>query len=199
MPPAEDECSKKLNLDKRKVFTSGKTVSLVALDYDDIESSDWVGWFNDEETTKNTQQHRFPVSRTTQRQHLDNELRSENLNLGIFSLRTEALVGVTSIKDIDWINRSAEISTVVGCSAHRDLTTFIEVTRLMLVHGFFSLNLNRIQVGTMIKELVKIQCDIFGFVHEGTLREHVFKDGEYRDVYILGCLKDEFRKKSKVS
>ena len=57
-----------------------------------------------------------------------------------------------------------------------------EVMRLLLRSGFETLNLNRIflRVDEANKGGIRAY-EKAGFVHEGRLRQAVFRDGEYRD------------------
>jgi len=180
--------------DERNIFITGNKVLLCSLDELDVSESNWFGWFNDELTTKALQKHYYPNSESQQLDYLRKIRESiEVLQLGVRKISDpDQMVGIVSLQEIDYINRSCEISTVIGEGGARDLATFIEANYLLIRHAFDSLNLNRVSAGTILKEIVDIQCSLLGFCKEGMIREAVFKQGVYFDVYLLGVLKRTF-------
>ena len=65
----------------------------------------------------------------------------------------------------------------------------------MLVHAFNNLNLNRgflyiLEENKRSINLAK-KC---GFIEEGILRHHIYKNGEYKNLLIMGILKEDFIK-----
>lgn len=53
-------------IDPRDIFLKGKHVILKVLTREDVMSSGWYGWFNDEELCKTLQKHYFPTTRESQ-------------------------------------------------------------------------------------------------------------------------------------
>ena len=180
--------------DPRDVFLRGKHVILRALTEDDVHHSGWYGWFNDEESCLLTQHHRFPNSRALQLEYFRNEILNAQgkLQLGICAAVGEQLVGVASLQDIDHLNGTAQLAIMIGEKAHRNVSCFVEAFRLMIRHGFNNLNLRRIYDGTMSPQLAELCCRSLGFRKEGVHRQHIYKNGRYYDVYLIGLLKDEF-------
>lgn len=177
------------------VFLKGKNIVLKALTEDDVLNSNWYGWFNNEETTRDLQKHYFPNTKETQLKFYREEVANSErkLQLGICDAKGGPIIGVVSLNNIDHINRKAEISMVIGEAGYRKAHNVIEVFHLILSHGFNSLNLFRIYGGSLNKELVDFICRILGASPEGILRKDVYKDGEYHDVYLYGILSEEYR------
>lgn len=70
----------------------------------------------------------------------------------------------------------------------------LEASAYLIEYGFADLRLHRISAATMDTNQAAIRlCERLGFVHEGTLRETQFADGEYRNVERYGLLVDEWR------
>jgi RimJ/RimL family protein N-acetyltransferase len=68
-----------------------------------------------------------------------------------------------------------------------------EAVRLLIKHGFNSLNLNRIFLRVFENNPRAIRAyEKAGFVHEGRERQAEFRDGRYIDVLLMSILKDEF-------
>ena len=62
---------------------------------------------------------------------------------------------------------------------------------------FYQLNLNRIE-GTVLVENIQANAlnKLLGYTIEGTLRQAVYRDGKYHDVYFLSMLKEDFEKRN---
>jgi len=116
------------------------------------------------------------------------------IQLGIVPKGEDKLIGIVSLSFIDFINRNAEFSIVIGDSKYRNKGTSMEALRLLFEHGFFTLNLHKIQGGSleMLKSWVEMLKNTFGFTDEGFLKEHVYKDGKYIGAYRIGLLKKDF-------
>ncbi len=68
-----------------------------------------------------------------------------------------------------------------------------EAVRLLVKHGFNTLNLNRIFLHVFENNPRAIRAyEKAGFVHEGRERQAEFTEGEYMDVLVMSILKDEF-------
>lgn len=180
-------------LDSREVFLTGKKVVLKVLTREDVLQSNWYGWFNDENLCKTLQKHYFPNSIDLQMNFWEkNQNATDKLQLGICKPDDANLLGVISLNNIDFINRKAEISAVIGESGARSVGIFIESCQLLFNHAFNSLNLNRIYGGSISKELVVLMCRTLGCKEEGVGRSEIFKNGKYHNSYRYGILKDEF-------
>jgi len=180
-------------------FIKGVHVDLICLNEDVINNSNWYNWFNDENTTESMQQHYFPNTKEKQLNFFKSQIEnnSSKIQLGILNSKDNVLIGVISLSSIDYINRTAEFAVIIGEKKYRNLNFFIEAARLIINHGFETLNLNRIYSGTIVKEIDTMFCKVLGFTHEGIFKEAVFKNGKYVDVYSHALLKKNYTKKIK--
>ncbi len=102
-------------------------------------------------------------------------------------------VGNTSLMDIDWTNRLAEVGIFIGEKAYWSQGYGREAMRLMLKHGFETLNLNRIWLRVYEHNRRGIRAyEHAGFKHEGRLRQGIYKDGRYYDVLLMSVLRSEW-------
>ena len=168
---------------------------MTALGEADIASSDWYGWFNDEETTYHLQQHYSPNTPKRQSEFLA-RLQSDDsvVQFGIVSKDEQTIAGVISIQEIDTVNRNAEIAMVIGEPEYRKLVYAQDAMRLAIEHAFHTLNLHKVYVGYLETlatwgEFLKKR---FAFKDEGIWRQQVYKRGKYLDVHRLGLLRDEY-------
>lgn len=186
-------------VDPRTIFIRGKEIFLKALTREDVMSSNWYGWFNDEVTCETLQKHYFPNTLESQLEYWEKVVEQARagtcIQLGVCKNSDEKLLGIVSLNHIDYINRKAEISAVMGENDGKDIKTITEAWRLIFWHGFNVLNLNRIYGGSMSKSVVDLMCRVAACVPEGVRKEDVFKNGRYLDVYEYGVLKNSFNEK----
>jgi len=181
-------------VDPRDIFLKGRHVFLKVLTRDDVINSGWYGWFNDEDLCSTLQKHYFPIAMESQIEYWERNIKNakDRLQLGICRVEGGGIVGVVSLNNIDYINRKAEFSAVIGDRTAQNVVIFIESCRLLINHGFYSLNLNRIYGGSVSQGLVQTMCRMLDFQEEGVRRQDVFKNGKYIDVYCYGILKADF-------
>lgn len=118
----------------------------------------------------------------------------EEVTCAICLKETDELIGVVFLLDIDMHNRVGHCPVFID-KAYWGKGYGTEVRMLILKYAFYERGLNRIyacvnedNVGS-IKMLQK--C---GFVVEGKMRKSHFSNGDYKDQYVLGCLKEDFDK-----
>ena len=186
-------------VDSRTVFMTGKNIFLKVLTREDVISSNWFGWFNDEITCETLQKHYFPNTLESQLDYWEKVSQQAKdgscIQLGVCKNGDDKLLGIVSLNHIDYINRKAEISAVMGENEGKDIKTITEAWRLMFWHGFNVLNLHRIYGGSISKSVMDLICRVAGCSAEGTRKEDAFKNGEYLDIYEFGVLRKSFNEK----
>ncbi len=101
-------------------------------------------------------------------------------------------IGNCGLFDIDWRIRSAEFGIMIGAKQHWDKGYGTEALRVLLQHGFDTLNLNRISLQVYETNLRAIRSyEKAGFVHEGKLRQGHYQDGKYVDVFLMSMLRSD--------
>ena len=66
-------------------------------------------------------------------------------------------------------------------------------SKILLTKAFNELGLERVYLTVLADNThAKHMYERCGFVKEGTLRKHVFKNGEYHDWDLYGVLKEEY-------
>lgn len=106
------------------------------------------------------------------------------------------LIGGAGLRAFDWRNRSAELGLVIGDKAMWGQGFGTEITRLLLRHAFFTLNLHRVWLRVFVDH-VRAQkvYEKVGFVVEGRQRDGDFRNGRYRDVLVCSLLAREWRQR----
>lgn len=188
-----------MSIDKRDIFIEGKNIFLKVLSKEDVLKSGWYGWFNNENTCEYLQKHYFPNTIESQLEYW-NELKKDMSNntkiqLGVCKKKSSKILGVVSLNKIDFINQTAEHSSVMGEIEGKDFKTITEAWRLIFWHGFNVLNLNKIYGGSISKAVIDLICRVTPSKQEGIRKQHVFKNGVFVDAYLWGLTKSSFNKK----
>ncbi len=178
-------------------FLIGKNLTLTVLSEDDVLQSNWASWFNDEETTFHMQQHYFPNTQAMQMEFLKTlEKNTSKIQLGILPGGERKIAGVISLGPVDWINRNADISMIIGEGKYRTLVYAQEALKLVIEHAFYTLNLHKVYVGytESLQAWGLFMQRRFGFKDEGHRKEHAYKHGVYKDIFLLGLLRKDYQK-----
>jgi RimJ/RimL family protein N-acetyltransferase len=120
----------------------------------------------------------------------------KHIIFGVATNEDNRLIGLVGLKDINYVNQSAEFYVIIDGSMHgKGYGT--EATKLMLRYGFMELNLNRIQTQDMEENIGGWRADEkAGFTYEGTLREDILRFGKYNDVRVYSILRREYFEKN---
>lgn len=103
------------------------------------------------------------------------------------------LIGNCGLFHIEWINSIAEFGIMIGDKSVWDKGYGTETVKLILQHGFETLNLNSIFLRVHSTNLRAIKAyEKAGFVLDGTMRQAVYKHGNYVDVHFMSVLRSEW-------
>lgn len=100
-------------------------------------------------------------------------------------------VGSVYFRDIDAKNQSAEYGIFIGEDSARGRGLGSETAKLFTDFGFEFLGLHRISLRLISgNAAAQRSYEKAGFVHEGTFRDMVKLDGEFRDVVFMAKLRE---------
>ncbi len=103
------------------------------------------------------------------------------------------MIGSCGFFNLDGRIRSSEFGIMIGDKSYWNKGFGTEAVRLLVQHGFNTLNLNRIYLRVLENNPRAIRAyEKAGFKHEGRQRQAEFKDGKYVDLLVMSTLKDEF-------
>lgn len=102
-------------------------------------------------------------------------------------------IGNCGYHNINNIARAGEVGIMLGDKSVWNQGYGTETMRLLIKHGFETLNLNRVQLYVYDDNLWAIRTyEKVGFVHEGRRRQAEYKDGKYKDVLVMAILREEW-------
>lgn len=121
--------------------------------------------------------------------------RKNTIRCAIMSDESDNLIGMVSLIDIDYINRSAKFAIQLGEEENRGKGIGTFATMAMLKHAFENMNLYRIQLEVLASNIrAQHLYEKCGFKKEGCLRHSVYKNGKYEDMFVYSILKEEYMK-----
>lgn len=170
-------------------------IRLRAAEREDIPQ--FVLWLNDPEVLQFLMRS-LPMSRIEEEGWFERMMQSPAAeHVLVIEVKTEdgwKAIGNTSLMEINWVDRNAEVGIFIGEKEYWDRGYGREVMKLMLRHGFKTLNLHRIFLRVFEHNLRGIRAyEHAGFVHEGRLRQDAFRNGQYYDLLVMSVLQPEWQ------
>ena len=172
----------------------GDRVRLRALERGDV--AQYYEWVNDPEVTTGLTLF-LPMSTLDEEKWFESAMQrpqeTKPLVIEVREGEQWRVIGNCSFFDLDWVTRSAEFGIMIGDKTVWDQGYGTETILLLLRHGFLTLNLNRIALKVYANNERAIRAyEKAGFVHEGRMRQAVYRHGRYQDVLFMSVLREEW-------
>jgi ribosomal-protein-alanine N-acetyltransferase len=175
------------------VFLQGSGIYLRALTEADCDGP-YLSWFNDAEVCRFNGHHRFPYTRAAALSYVNQVSGSpDDLVLAMVEADSNRHVGNVSLLGLDYVSRNAEFAIVIGERDCWNKGYGKQAARLLLDHGFLTLDLHRVYCGTAADNLAMRKMAVsLGMREEGCRREALYKRGQCIDIIDYGVLKQEY-------
>lgn len=174
----------------QNAFLIGERIYLRPLELGDAATI--TPWFNDQAVIRHLLRHQ-PMSVRAEEEWLAKAGQGDDVILGIVLKDGDRLIGSTGLHKFDWRCRHAAFGIVIGIQEEWGKGYGTEATKLIVRHGFETLNLNRIWLEVYeYNQRGQHAYEKAGFQLEGRWRQHTFRDGRYWDVLLMGVLRDEW-------
>lgn len=119
--------------------------------------------------------------------------RNNNVRCSIIDEKLDSILGLVSLTNIDYVNKSAEFHIMIGDIDSRGKGIGQFATTELLKHAFKNMNLHRIELSVLESNMQAIKLyEKIGFKREGIKRKSVYKNGEFVNNVIMAILKEEF-------
>lgn len=169
----------------------GKKVVLRAMEMEDCELA--KDMFNDPEIESLVGGWAFPVSLFAQKKWMESNYNNQHAVRFVIDTKEDGPVGIFTLTDIDWKNRSATIGAKLASDRSRGKGYGTDSTMAIMRYVFDELGFHRLEVSWLatntVSPRVLTKC---GFVKEGIKRDFVYKGGKYRDLVEAGILANEY-------
>jgi methionyl-tRNA formyltransferase len=133
----------------------------------------------------------FPVSESDHEVWIQKMIsrRSDLVTFVIELLNEKKVIGICKLFNINWIHRNAELQIRIGDQSYQSKGYGCEAVDLLSYFGHEDLNLHRIYLQVFADNIRVIKdYEKCGFSHEGTCKDSVFIDGEWKDVFSMARL-----------
>lgn len=119
--------------------------------------------------------------------------RGNAVRCAIVEEEKDEILGLVSLTGIDFINQSAELHIMIGDKENRGKGMGTYAVRTMLSHAFFNMNLHRVELGVLDSNFPAIGLyEKCGFVQEGIKKSALYKNGNFVDLRMYACLKENY-------
>jgi ribosomal-protein-alanine N-acetyltransferase len=160
----------------------------------------WHEWFSDEEVTKYLDSQQWPNSQERQQEYLKTANSSSNITLSVVSKSSDKHIGVVSLRSMNLIHRSANVSIVMGEREFRGGAHSLDAFSLILRVAFLRFNLrNLVSYYAEPNEASRLLHRVFKFCAAGVLSDSMFIDGRWENVIIEVLKQDVWLKRNKVT
>jgi RimJ/RimL family protein N-acetyltransferase len=173
-------------------FIKGDRINLTPLLQKDINLV--VRWMNDPDVRTYT---RNPLPRTIEEVTKWFEPKKEEVKTDvdflIYHKNDEKTIGMVGLTDIHWLDRNANLFTVIGEPKYWGKGIGVEAGKLMITYAFEELNLHKVHTSIYspnersLKAAAKV-----GLVQEAVLREEIYIDGVHVDNHKFAVFKKDW-------
>ena len=167
-------------------------IYLRALELED--STTTIKWRQDKEIWNMVGGARYFVSKYKEKVWVEKTLlNDEVVKLAICIKGSFEIVGIVSLTDFNWINRSAQMHVMVGEKKEWGKGIATMAISQMIEYGFNDKNLNRIYAIILEENIGSVKAFYKNnFLKEGVLRESIFKQGKYHNQNLLSIIKNDY-------
>lgn len=117
----------------------------------------------------------------------------KNLYLMICLSDSNYPIGYVSITDIDHINKKVQWGGIIISNNYSGKGYATSAAKEMLKYIFEELNMNKVYGYWLEDNLASLRmAEKLGFIKEGTLRQHVYKENRYHSVFYLSILRSDY-------
>jgi RimJ/RimL family protein N-acetyltransferase len=143
-------------------------------------------WINNKELVHLNNPYR-PISFKSHIRWYENVIQDRNIVLFAIKLKSNnKLIGTCQLFDIDLLSQIAELQIRIGDISEQSKGYGSQAIELLTEFGWRDLNLRKIYLHVFFdnKRAISVYKKL-GFIKEGTLINHSFVNGEYKDLYIM--------------
>jgi RimJ/RimL family protein N-acetyltransferase len=154
-------------------------------------------WHNDQKLYRDLVSTHHFVSRATVEKWLDQKgsFLDHELNLAICLKENSLHIGNVYLREINWVDRNCSSGFVIGEADHRGKGYGRQALRLLFDYAFLTLGLNRIYGYVFESNKASLRlCESVGYVVEGKLRKHVYKEGQFWDLLLVGACREDWER-----
>lgn len=155
----------------------------------------FVRWYTDLRTTR-TLTMTSPMGEAMEERWFDRMLDAQGTDRFFFVIcrrQDDRAVGSIDLHEVDRRNGSASLGIAIGEESDRGRGYGTDALIALVSFGFDQLRLERIELDVYdYNDRARAVYERVGFVHEGTMRRAMYRDGAFHDVHRMAVLRDEW-------
>lgn len=175
-------------------FIEGKLIYLRAIEVSDV-SENYLKWLNEPDVTSGLASGTFPSTMSSLQKFVEQKSTDKNtVMLAICDKETNKHIGNIKLDNFDWVSRTCELGILIGEKDFWGKGIGTEVCKLTIQYAFQQLNIRKVLLCVYSNNPGAIKVyEKLGFVNEGTLRQHIWSNGQYIDKHYMGLFATEFK------
>jgi RimJ/RimL family protein N-acetyltransferase len=147
-------------------------------------------WFNDQDVIRYLLSDCFPTTYEQEAQWFEKTQSNDQVMFAIETKEQRKYIGNIGLHHIDWINRTARTVTIIGEKEEWGKGFGTEAKMVIIRYAFNALNLRKLSSHVIEDNLRSIKMNVrCGFSEEGRLREQLYRQGKYSDLFIFGLMR----------
>lgn len=134
-----------------------------------------------------------PISRYSNEIWVQNTLKKQSeINFIIEDNKSNTPIGMISIINIDCRNQKCEMGRVlIGNKKFRGKGIGLEGVNLLINYAFNHLNMRKVYCEVFADNAIALSLyKKVGFLEEGVLKEHIYKNGQFKDIILMAKIKN---------
>ncbi|NLO11369.1 MAG: GNAT family N-acetyltransferase [Candidatus Cloacimonetes bacterium] len=153
-------------------------------------------WRNDDEVALFFSGTRRFTSTLNEKKWLEDRIFDRNSVSCVTCLKeTGEAIGCVFINSIDLLNKNGVSGCFIGEKQHWSKGYATDALILMLKHVFYDKGLERVWAGVFEENTASLRmAEKCGYKVEGLMRKGAFVDGEFKNIVIVGVLREDFEK-----
>lgn len=169
----------------------GKKVILRAMEKTDCEMIREM--FNDPVMENLVVGWAFPVSQFAQEKWFEAHYGDQSTFRFVVETKEDGPVGIATLADIDWKNRRARHGIKLSSKERQTKGIGTDTVMAIMRYAFDELGLHRLEGSWFDTNIASVKLyKKCGWIEEGVRREYIFKNGEFRDLTVVGILASEY-------
>lgn len=153
-----------------------------------------AGWLNDPKVTHFMFYGQLPTTLAqVEKMMMDQVASHSNVVFAVCDIATERPIGFAGLYDLHLTAQKAEFRVLIGEADFWGKGYGTEVTELLTFYGFDRLNLHKVSLGfTHENKGAARAYEKAGYVHEGILRDDIYRNGRFYDSVKMSLLREEY-------
>ncbi len=157
----------------------------------ELMNKNYYNWLNDKDVTNGIEAGVFPSTY----EDIEDYVRSagagkDSVLFGIFSRENNTHIGNIRISSINYINSTCMLGIIIGEESGRGKGYGTQACKLACDYAFDVLNISKIWLFVFEDNLAaKKMYENLGFIEEGFLKDHFFKNGKHIGAHIMSLFR----------